>query len=595
MNQSYENSSIVQPRGMERVQVLRIPYNLTSDSQNSSLNDDLRQGYSSEEPIVTDTWETIEAASEGEAEILNDSDDFSEFVSLFAFYPQQHDAPTDFNHKQRVSKFSWERFTRSTMGRSQSAPARPLTELEELKESMEYECLELIVIMIRTLTDRNGIKLDLNSFNGHNLCNQLLSNIAQLAKLLNITPTTRKYRIQFATTYSSLYSDIEDFSYLVEVLDAAQERFSCIIINGEKYVFSSNLLRYAEELLNSFARVRNYIERSYEEMCEGIGVGICERFKELKALLIEFDKCWARFERLYIFEHMIIENDAKRFIVKAVKIEKKLRAFELSEKLKGNLIIRSPRYLLLRKKFLEVCGKINSIANYIGTGRDNLDSEIIVAAEETLRQISDNKSLTVRKLAIKIKATFDSLRFIFQQYSNNLESVDPELSNNQELVDALVAFEKAWERGRFYLLNPPTRQMLVNFTQLIEGLSEKYENVKEMFETMEADVFLIVPSLAILRSLEKSNKIMYSLYCPDIENKEGEEFKQLKNMYKAMKRREGSHQAYNKLEQAILELNHTSNKDVEKMVHKIKRLAIILQRNKPSDWNLLMETAMGII
>jgi hypothetical protein len=545
--------------------------------------------------MVTDTWETIEGTSEGEAEMLNDSDGFSEFVSLFTFYPLQHETLADTNHDGHISKMPWERFTRIGMSRSQSAPARPLTQLEEFKESMEYRCLELIVTTIRALTHRGRIKLNLDSFNGHNLCNQLLSNIAQLAKLLHNIPTTRKYRIQFTATYSNLYNDIEDFSYLVEVFDAAQERFSYIIVNGEKYVLSSNLLRYAEELFNSFIRVKDCVERSYEEVCDGIDVRICERLKELKTLLNEFDKHWAKFEQLYIFELMIIENDAKRLIIKAIKIEKKLRAFELSEKLKGNLIIRSPRYLLLRKKFLEICGKINSIANYIGTGRNDLNSEIIVTAEETLRQVSDNKSLTVRKLAFKIKTTFDALRSVFRQYSNNLESVDPELSNNQELVDSLVAFEKVWERGRYYLLNPPIREMLLNFSQLIEGLLEKYEKVKKMFETMEADVFLIVPSLAILRSLEQNNEVMYNLYYPEIENKEGEEFKQLKSMYETMKRREGSHQAYNKLEQAILELNHTSNKDVERMVHKIKRLAIILQRNKPSDWNLLMETAMGII
>ena len=45
----------------------------------------------------------------------------------------------------------------------------------------------------------------------------------------------------------------------------------------------------------------------------------------------------------------------------------------------------------------------------------------------------------------------------------------------------------------------------------------------------------------------------------------------------------------------ILERDITKNEEIKKLVHEIKRSAILLQRSKPSDWNLLMETAMGIV
>eukprot|EP00826_Nyctotherus_ovalis_P003127 TRINITY_DN1062_c0_g2_i9.p1 TRINITY_DN1062_c0_g2~~TRINITY_DN1062_c0_g2_i9.p1 ORF type:complete len:137 (+),score=43.50 TRINITY_DN1062_c0_g2_i9:107-517(+) len=136
--------------------------------------------------------------------------------------------------------------------------------------------------------------------------------------------------------------------------------------------------------------------------------------------------------------------------------------------------------------------------------------------------------------------------------------------------------------------------MLISIAELIEGLGEKYEKARDMFETMEADVFLVVPCLAILRSLESSSYTMYTLYCPEMQSREAEDFEQLRAIYGEMKKKLGAHRSYNVLEQAVLEINNC-NKDVERMVHKIKRLAIILQRSKPSDWNLLMETAMGIL
>ena len=90
---------------------------------------------------------------------------------------------------------------------------------------------------------------------------------------------------------------------------------------------------------------------------------------------------------------------------------------------------------------------------------------------------------------------------------------------------------------------------------------------------------------------------MYNLFYPDIQSnqKDAEQFAQLKRLYEKMKKTEGEYFTYNKLEEAILEQGSTINEEINKIEHEIKRLAILLQRNKPSDWNLLMETAMGIL
>jgi hypothetical protein len=42
---------------------------------------------------------------------------------------------------------------------------------------------------------------------------------------------------------------------------------------------------------------------------------------KLVVLLEELDKRWTQYEKCYVFELMVIETDARRFIVAAIKID----------------------------------------------------------------------------------------------------------------------------------------------------------------------------------------------------------------------------------------------------------------------------------
>ena len=46
------------------------------------------------------------------------------------------------------------------------------------------------------------------------------------------------------------------------------------------------------------------------------------------------------------------------------------------------------------------------------------------------------------------------MRTLFRSYEESIETVDPSLKNNQDLVDALVKWEAAWEKGKSYFLDP---------------------------------------------------------------------------------------------------------------------------------------------
>ena len=44
-------------------------------------------------------------------------------------------------------------------------------------------------------------------------------------------------------------------------------------------------------------------------------------FKQLKDMLQTFDQLWVDYEQKYVYELMVIENDARRFIIESINCE----------------------------------------------------------------------------------------------------------------------------------------------------------------------------------------------------------------------------------------------------------------------------------
>ena len=69
-----------------------------------------------------------------------------------------------------------------------------------------------------------------------------------------------------------------------------------------------------------------------------------------------------------------------------------------------------------RSKVIEIFGKINSVANPEGMGRDDLTNDILLAAEGIFRRVSPHQSKAVRVLAERIKKTFLDFRNLLKKY-----------------------------------------------------------------------------------------------------------------------------------------------------------------------------------
>ena len=122
---------------------------------------------------------------------------------------------------------------------------------------------------------------------------------------------------------------------------------------------------------------------------------------------------------------MLIEADARRFITEAIETEKDLSIVEQREKSRGRIVIDSQEYVQKRTKLIQILGKINSVANPEGMGRDDLSNDILLAAEGIFRRVSPHQSKAVRVLAEKIKKAFSDFRNLLKKYEQNIEVVDP--------------------------------------------------------------------------------------------------------------------------------------------------------------------------
>lgn len=299
---------------------------------------------------------------------------------------------------------------------------------------------------------------------------------------------------------------------------------------------------------------------------------------------------------------MKIEADARRYICKAINIEKELSSIEIREKLKGRIVLNNEHYHSLRKKLVKILNQINSVANIEGKGRDDLGFEILLEAEGIIRRVSKEQSRAVRNLAEQIRNVFMKLRGLFEKYEKNIEMVDPQLKNNNDLVENLSEFERTWEKGNSYFLESKKLNHLIFFSHIIEATSEKYKEFQEQLECRECDIFVKIPSLMLLKNLDNDDKNICHYFLPQLFDTKEEMNKTYIKLQKDFQKWKTSHsknyEYFNVIEKKIIGINLNekergfNQEDIENIVNKIKFLAIELERNNPVEWNNFLEAAL---
>ena len=79
-------------------------------------------------------------------------------------------------------------------------------------------------------------------------------------------------------------------------------------------------------------------------------------------------------------------------------MEKEPTSLEHREKSCGRIVMDTPGYNQNRQKLIQILGKINSVANPDGMGRDDISNDILLAVEGIVRRVSSHQSKAVRAL-----------------------------------------------------------------------------------------------------------------------------------------------------------------------------------------------------
>ena len=126
----------------------------------------------------------------------------------------------------------------------------------EVKLFLQSSCFSQLQETIRMydhLIKKEGPdnKFDIESEDGQKAFNDFLKSLQRLSSTMNICFTDRSYVDKFSKAYKILYSE-DNTVYLPEIYDSAQEGYSYLWVNGEKYVFSDDVLKHGKNLKETF-------------------------------------------------------------------------------------------------------------------------------------------------------------------------------------------------------------------------------------------------------------------------------------------------------------------------------------------------------
>ena len=495
-----------------------------------------------------------------------------------------------------------------------SAPLKLINEFEEFKYSSQYINLEKAFLYANKLIlIRNEGKFDIESEEGNEICRKFLHQIEALTISLGLKGNSREYRKNFSKAYIYLF-DEDSLCYLTEILDSAQEAMPYLVVNGEKFTFSQEVLDFGNQLFSAFCSLIMLLTDTVNKIREEI---FFDNIKELKSLikktLSDFDNKWTLYEEKYINELIEIEKRSRRYIFEGIELEKAMSQYETKANIRGKLLYNDKEYNEIRKKFVSLLSNLNKVANIEGKGRDDLGVDILFKAESVLLTVSDGKSKGMRNLATSIKQSLISMRDLFKKYEVNIEGIDPQLRNNPELADKLFDYETKWEKGKEYLLNKPKYSQLLFFSEMIEIVCEKYTHfsIYDLIDNSDPSIFVSLPCILLLKAIDGEDKGICEEYIPNINNTEeecGKLFALIKKIKENLvKKIKDDYVAYNLLEKLILFDNTKEQIDIEKEVGKyisreeirefknsLINLSVHLQRYKPSEWNTFFELAMNV-
>ena len=80
-------------------------------------------------------------------------------------------------------------------------------------------------------------------------------------------------------------------------------------------------------------------------------------------------------------------------------------------------------------------------------------------------------------------------------------------------MQCLVNFESVWEKAKTYFAN---MKRFLHFSEWLEAIAEKHPAFNESIQNRDAEIFVSIPCLLLLMAVDKEDKNLCKLFCPDM-------------------------------------------------------------------------------
>eukprot|EP00746_Dinoflagellata_sp_MGD_P078727 gnl/MRDRNA2_/MRDRNA2_31459_c0_seq1.p1 gnl/MRDRNA2_/MRDRNA2_31459_c0~~gnl/MRDRNA2_/MRDRNA2_31459_c0_seq1.p1 ORF type:complete len:540 (-),score=106.19 gnl/MRDRNA2_/MRDRNA2_31459_c0_seq1:68-1687(-) len=364
---------------------------------------------------------------------------------------------------------------------------------------------------------------------------------SSVALELEIVP--RRYREEFTANYRALFPT-QSRHYRLDILRSALEFTQEVMVmwvNGTRHEFSQTANALAVILSQEWHAVLRLLKAFVcTRTCEGsFSYSEPSMLKIMSRALNNLDRAWAEFESQYVQELIQIEDAAKEPLLAAAFFEKALSVPDITEEEHEKVL----------QCFVGSLGRLNSLANSTGKGRDNLCLRVLQGSQRIVSQHSllhfdyldpvlDHVAHT---LANDVVETFEQMRQYVRDtttYVDMWRMVDPRLENNTGLSHRLADLEESWDIAEKYLLDEKRLAALTDLVAELHSVQNIFPSLQQMAADRDVEFVMALPRLVWLHhfALQPRNSGILENFRPAIckDSTKEEQINSALNSYQAV-------------------------------------------------------------
>jgi hypothetical protein len=196
---------------------------------------------------------------------------------------------------------------------------------------------------------------------------------------------------------------------------------------------------------------------------------------DLAGLLEAFDSAYVEFEVVYVIFLINVESSCKSILTTGIT---------LASTLKQNKNAKTDQ------DFVKLLQKLNSIANNVGKGRQDLNYSILEGAIDMLHE---GRLPAMCRRVIDVHES--AIQYFLDMKNGAFDSVDPILQMNPGLVAMLAEWEEAWELAMPYVGSIDLQRTLSAFIDAVIAVCDRCPEFKEGCVTSDVEALMILPQL----------------------------------------------------------------------------------------------------